>query len=290
MKRIEKAYAKINLTLDVVGRRPDGFHDIESVMQLTDLWDRITLEKIEGTELVIQSNASFLPLDKKNICHKAATAFFQAFRLPPAGFAITIEKHIPVAAGLGGGSADGAAVIRLLAKEYGICDTSALLAVAASVGSDVPFCLVGGARICRGRGELMEEISSSPVPMHLVIAKNTSGLSTPEIYSLFDGLPSVPDHPSLQQCVEALAAGDQKALAASIFNVMEAVSIPKRPGIRLLKDTMLRMGAMGAMMSGSGPSVFGLFASQDRARACRDALRRKKIIAHTATTMNIPLL
>ncbi len=290
MKRIERAYAKINLTLDVVGKRADGFHDIESVMQLTDLYDRITLTPMEGEELVLKSNVSFLPLDGKNICHKAATAFFRAFDLSPKGFAITIDKRIPVAAGLGGGSADGAAVIRLLAKEFGVTDRAALLEVAAAVGSDVPFCLVGGTCLCRGRGEIMEEKPSSPVPVHLVIAKNTSGLSTPEIYSLYDRLPAPVVHPGWEECIGALAAGDPRALAGAIFNGMEAVSIPKRPAIAKLKERMLELGALGAMMSGSGPSVFGIFDSEEKARECRRVLRKEKITAHTAKTLNKTLL
>lgn len=290
MKRTERAYAKINLTLEIRGLRPDGFHEIESVMQLTELADEITLTPIEGEELRLVSNVSYLPLDGKNICHKAATAFFKAFGIAPRGFAIEIKKRIPVAAGLGGGSADGAAVIRLLAKEFGITDRNALLEVAASVGSDVPFCLVGGTCLCRGRGELMEPRPGAPKPIYTVIAKNTSGLSTPEIYSLYDRLPEAPKGPGAEACLRALSTGDPAVLSQALFNGMEAVSVPKRPAIGKLKERMLELGAVGARMSGSGPSVFGLFATRQEAQECQRVLREEKVTAYWTKFLNKALL
>ena len=263
MIRTDNAYAKVNLTLDVLGLRPDGFHDIESLMQLTGLYDRITLEE-GGHGLSLASDNAFLPLDEKNICYRAAMNFYRYFSIPETkqNARITIEKRIPISAGLGGGSADGAAVLRLLARLHKIKDRQGLLEVAAQTGSDVPFCLVGGTAVCRGRGEKMTPAASCPVPVYLVIAKNTTGLSTPAIYQAFD------------------------QLARSVFNAMEQVSIPKRPAIAQLKEKMLAMGAVGAKMSGSGPSVFGLFAREEQARSCCMALRREKIVAYHTQFLN----
>ncbi len=290
MKKIERAYAKINLSLDVRGLRPDGFHEIESLMHLTRLYDVVTLEDSADGELHLSSNASFLPLDGKNICYQAVQAFFREFSLPQRGFSIHIQKRIPVSAGLGGGSADGAAVLRLLAREYRVTDRERLLRAAASVGSDVPFCTVGGGAVCRGRGEQMTPCQPSPRTVFLVIAKNCAGLSTPQIYSLYDALENPPPHGTLSSCTEALAKGDGKALAEAMFNSLEAASLPQRPAIGELKEAMLRLGAYGSMMSGSGPSVFGIFPDEERAKACVRALRKEKVTAFFTCLMNKPLL
>lgn len=287
MIRTDNAYAKVNLTLDVLGLRPDGFHDIESLMQLTGLYDRITLEE-GGHGLSLASDNAFLPLDEKNICYRAAMNFYRYFSIPETkqNARITIEKRIPISAGLGGGSADGAAVLRLLARLHKIKDRQGLLEVAAQTGSDVPFCLVGGTAVCRGRGEKMTPAASCPVPVYLVIAKNTTGLSTPAIYQAFDQLAVVEDHPPLAACLQALEQGNVGELARSVFNAMEQVSVPKRPAIAQLKEKMLAMGAVGAKMSGSGPSVFGLFAREQEARSCCMALRREKIVAYHTQFLN----
>lgn len=286
---IENAYAKINLTLDVFERRPDGFHDIETVMQLVSLCDVLTLTGNTLGELRLTSNVGFIPLDGKNICAKAAAAFFDRFSVTERGFDINIRKRIPVAAGLGGGSADGAAVIRLLARRFGVTDRGALLEVAAAVGSDVPFCLVGGTALCRGRGEIMDPLSSA-MTRHLVIAKNTVGLSTPLIYSLFDQQTSPRSHPGSDAVIRALADGDPDALDKSIFNAMEPVSAAKRPAIEYLKNKMLSYGASVAMMSGSGPSVFGLFPDEASARTCAEKLKKKNVRAYYARFLNDTLL
>ena len=285
----ERAYAKINLTLDVLFTRPDGFHEIESLMQLVSLHDKVCLCPNGLGELRLVTDSPQIPTDGRNICCKAAMNFFEAFGIADRGFDVTLEKHIPVSAGLGGGSADGAAVIRLLAAHFGIADRDALLEVAARTGSDVPFCLVGGSAVCRGRGEKMTDAPHF-TRANLVIAKNCTGLSTPLVYSLFDSLEKKPEHPALSDSLDALGRADAAALAASVFNVMEPVSLSQRPKIAELKQQLLSAGALAAMMSGSGPSVFGVFPDEGSAKACAAALRKQKIKAYYASFVNKRLL
>ncbi|MBQ9544272.1 MAG: 4-(cytidine 5'-diphospho)-2-C-methyl-D-erythritol kinase [Clostridia bacterium] len=286
---LDRAYAKINLTLDVLSKRPDGYHEIESLMQLVSLHDTVTLSPNSVGTLRQFSDSSLIPLDARNICYKAAMNFFDAFGITERGFDVTLEKHIPVSAGLGGGSADGAALIRLLANYFGITDRSALLDVAARTGSDVPFCLVGGSAVCRGRGEEMTDVLHF-TRADLVIAKNCTGLSTPLIYSLFDSLEEKPSHSSLSVSLEALRRADAAMLAGSVFNVMEPVSLSQRPKIAELKEALLRAGALCALMSGSGPSVFGIFPDEKSAKDCVGVLRKQKIKAYYASFVNKRLI
>lgn len=285
----EKAYAKINLSLDILSKREDGFHEIESLMQLTGLYDRVGIEKNAFGELRMFSESNAIPKDQNNICIKAAKAYFDYFNISDRGFDIHLSKNIPVCAGLGGGSADGSAVIRLLARYFSKGDKDELCEISAKVGSDVAFTTVGGSAVCRGRGELMEKLSSK-LSAFAVIAKNTTGLSTPLMYSLYDELEEPESHPTTAQCVEALERGELELLAKSVFNVMEQVSIPKRPAIALLKEKMLDMGAKCSLMSGSGPSVFGLFENESKAKSCCEALRREKITAYSVELMNKTLI
>lgn len=285
----ERAYAKINLTLDVLDKRPDGFHEIESLMQLVSLHDTVWLAPNTSGEFRQFSDSALIPLDGRNICCKAAMNFFEAFGISGHGFDVTVEKHIPVSAGLGGGSADGAAVIRLLASHFGIKDRDALLEVAARTGSDVPFCLVGGSAVCRGRGEIMTD-NPHFARADLVIAKNCTGLSTPVIYSLFDSLADKPAHPALSEALSALSRADAAALSKSVFNVMEPVSLAQRPKIAELKEKLLSAGAFAALMSGSGPSVFGVFPDERSAKTCVGELRKQKIKAYYASFVNKRLL
>lgn len=285
----EKAYAKINLTLDILSKREDGFHEIESLMQLTGLYDRVGIEKNAFGELRMISESNSVPKNGDNICIKAANAYFDYFGIEDRGFDIHLSKNIPVCAGLGGGSADGSAVIRLLAKFFSKGDKAELCKISAKVGSDVAFTTVGGTAVCRGRGEVMESFQSR-LCAYAVIAKNTAGLSTPQMYSLYDSLESYESHPLTSQCVEALRNGDPELMSKSVFNVMEQVSIPKRPAIAVLKGKMLSMGAKCSVMSGSGPSVFGVFFDELGAKSCCEALRKEKITAYSVEFVNKTLI
>ena len=271
----EVARAKINLYLDVVGRRPDGYHDLVSVMQSISLADTLTLERL-GEEIVL-CTAADLPCDEHNLAFRAAKAFFAALG-QAFGVRITLEKRIPIQAGLGGGSADAAAVLRGLNRLAGApFDTERLCEIAAGIGADVPFCVVGGTRLCRGVGERMEPVKNIRDPF-VVVAMAGEGVSTPWAFAELDerfgdfaacATASVEQVPKLLQ---ALAGADGQLSEELLFNRFEGVIEPQRPMISHIKSTMSDCGAYCARMSGSGPAVFGLFENELAACNAQKAL------------------
>lgn len=265
------AYAKINLYLNVESRRNDGFHTIVSVMQSISLADEVYGEVSPSNTAAVslKMENSDIPADEKNLAHRAATLFLEASGIK-AKVSLTVVKHIPAAAGLAGGSADAAAVLRLLNEACGHpLSAERLLEVGASLGSDVPFCLVGGTCLCRGRGEILTPVSSPTY--HYVVAMPNAKVSTPaayrrldEIYSDFDGSISNPAKNGEHSVLQALTGG-LDALSSSIFNLFEEAILPDCPDIDRIKNAMKKEGAIAAMMSGSGPSVFGIFESYEAA-------------------------
>jgi 4-diphosphocytidyl-2-C-methyl-D-erythritol kinase len=271
MKITEKAFGKINLCLDVVGRRSNGYHNVESIMHTVPLHDTVTLEKADKITLTC-SNAS-LPTDSSNLAYKAATIFFEKANID-SGVSIHVEKRIPIAAGMAGGSTDAAAVLRGLNKLYGypLSDLE-LEAAGATLGADVPFCIRGGTEGVVGIG--YDFIKVSPPPKFIyVIACGGEGISTPVMYREYDKLFSPPV--SDEHCVnfsgksknleEALKSGNKEDIFASMFNCFEVIAEPIRPKIRELKRIMMDNNANISMMSGSGPSVFGIFESIEDAK------------------------
>ena len=255
----EYAYAKINLNLFCMGKRPDGYHDLKTVMHTVSLCDRVDCEKICG--LSVNCSDPDIPSGRDNIAYKCAVAFMETFRT--GGADIYIVKNIPSRAGLGGGSADGAAVIRAMAKLYGIDDRDALIRVAARCGADVPFCLAGGCALCEGTGDVM-----TPLPTlsgNVVIAKGAEGISTPEAYRLIDTVPP--------------------------FDMNDTDSLPHYSGIPLyndfervcsLSDAAYIKSVLGeerSLMTGSGSAVFGLIPEKNEAERLAEALREKGYFA-----------
>ena len=284
-----QAFAKINLYLDVTARRVDGYHDILSVMQAVDLCDEITVHTYPGAgEIVLRCDGN-LPCDARNLAYRAASAYF-ADEIP-CRIEIDVQKRIPMQAGLAGGSADCAAVLRLLNDQFARYSDSELLALGARLGADVPFCLVGGTRITRGIGELMQPCPPMP-DCHFVIARGGEGISTPwaygsldAMYGDFEGRADTSEQ-RLAKMIDAMQAGDLAALTDRMYNVFESVVLPVHPVANALKSQMLAGGAVGALMSGSGPSVVGFFTDADAAQFMCDKIVAQGIAAFVCKPIN----
>ena len=252
MTYTEHAWAKLNLTLDILGKRPDGYHEMRMVMQSIDLRDTVTLREETAPGIRVASSCRFLPCDETNIAAKAILRFFEATGLPCPGFSVRLDKEIPVCAGMAGGSSDGAAVLRLLRREY--CPAlpqEELEAIAARVGSDVPYCVRGGTALAECK---------PPFP-----------ISTPELFAQVRTR-RLRCHPDTAGMLAALAAGDLAGVAHRLYNVFEDVLPRKYTQVFEIKRALLDCGAMAASMSGSGPTVFGLFGNKAAAESAREAL------------------
>ena len=302
MKTTLTAPAKINLFLDITARRPDGYHEISGVMQAVSLCDTVTLEVTEPTGMYLCSMGAHktgaetitltcsnpdIPTDSRNLAWRAAEAFFAATGRGCKNLLIHIEKRIPAAAGMAGGSTNAAAVLVGLNRLFDTpLTTEQLCRVGLTLGADVPFCIAGGAMITEGIGELLIPITAMP-PCELVVACGGEGVSTPAAYKALDALygnfdPAAytPRTAELKSLKSALWQGDLTALCGSMFNLFETVVLPDRPVARQIKETLLEAGAAAAMMSGSGPSVFGVFPRGDgAAQRARDALAAQGIPA-----------
>ena len=272
MTYTEHAWAKLNLTLDILGKRPDGYHEMRMVMQSIDLRDTVTLREETAPGIRVASSCRFLPCDETNIAAKAILRFFEATGLPCPGFSVRLDKEIPVCAGMAGGSSDGAAVLRLLRREY--CPAlpqEALEAIAARVGSDVPYCVRGGTALAEGRGECLTDLP--PLPnCFLVVCKPPFPISTPELFAQVRTR-RLRCHPDTAGMLAALAAGDLAGVAHRLYNVFEDVLPRKYTQVFEIKRALLDCGAMAASMSGSGPTVFGLFGNKAAAESAREALQ-----------------
>lgn len=269
------AYAKLNLTLDVLSRRADGYHDMKMVMQSVELTDRVSLIP-NGTERMrASSNLGFLPTGEKNLAVAAALAFYRSLNAPVRGWDIALEKQIPVCAGMAGGSSDAAAVLRALNQLEGSPFSPEELAhVGEGVGSDVPYCVLGCTALAQGRGEVLTPLS--PLPHCWVVAcKPDFPVSTPELFARIDSC-RIRRRPDADGLMAALEQGDLMEVARRMYNVFEDV-LPERQFARVadIKNTLIQQGALGANMSGTGPTAFGLFASQTQAQAACDALKQR---------------
>ncbi len=268
---LEKARAKINLTLDVGARRPDGYHELESVMHTIDLCDFVTLaDADEGIEISV--NVPFVPRDQRNIAHRAAVCLMQRIGVQ-RGVRIDIDKRIPIAAGLAGGSADGAAVLRGLNQLWDLgLTTQDLVDIAAEVGSDVPFCVEGGCAIARGRGERLERVSQG-ARFWIVLVKPPLSVSTADVYAAFDAYDGPPAPAGTAAVRELLDAGRLNAVMDVLSNGLEPVTCLLYPEVARLRDLMERLAGRRALMSGSGPTVFVPFVRESRARKVFTELR-----------------
>ncbi|MBR7165131.1 MAG: 4-(cytidine 5'-diphospho)-2-C-methyl-D-erythritol kinase [Clostridia bacterium] len=277
------AYAKINLTLGITGIREDGYHTLETLMQEISLADTVILQKIPQG-ILIDCDRSGIPTDEKNICYKAAKGYFEKSGIK-GGIRISLQKRIPDGAGMGGGSADAAAVLKGMSALYPA--KVPLAEIALHCGADVPFFLEGGTAFCQGIGEMLTPLSfRGKEKVFCVVAKNCDGLSTPKIYSLYDSLPqNKKARASLDVIRTILSKGDHAALFALMENDLELPAVTLRPQIIELKEALLKNGADCAMMTGSGSAVFGLFLSEEKARAAEAALKPCCRDAHFCTLL-----
>lgn len=265
-----KAYAKINLTLDVVGKRADGYHDLETIMQSVDLWDRIILKEIdEGIEL--ESNIQGFPHGKANIAWRAARLIKDEFKISK-GIHIYIDKNIPMEAGLAGGSADCAGVLTGLNRLWDLgMDGEKLRTLGKNLGADVPFCLMGGTALGQGIGDILAPIDAKE-ELWLVIVRPDFGVSTKEIFSRLR-IGDIGRRPDNQMVIGHLEAGRVQDVAENLVNVLEEVTIPMHPEIAQIKSQLIGQGALGSLMSGSGPSVYGIFGDRDSAHAAAKSMK-----------------
>ncbi|MGJ3205498.1 4-(cytidine 5'-diphospho)-2-C-methyl-D-erythritol kinase [Geobacillus thermoleovorans] len=266
-----KAPAKINLSLDVLYKRPDGYHEVKMVMTTIDLADRIELVALPEEDAIrIVSQNRFVPDDCRNLAYQAAKLLKETFSIRQ-GVVISIAKHIPVAAGLAGGSSDAAATLRGLNKLWQLGLTMDELAeLGAKIGSDVAFCVYGGTALATGRGEIITPIASPP-PCWVVLAKPPIGVSTAEVYRNLE-LERV-SHPDVDAMVRAIERQDYAAICRLVGNVLEEVTLKKYPEVAHIKEQMKRFGADAVLMSGSGPTVFGLIEHDSRMQRVYNGLR-----------------
>lgn len=275
MKITVNAPAKINLYLDVVSRRVNGYHDIESIMHTVSLSDTVTVELSSG-DICLSSNFPHVPKDEKNIAYKAARAFFSAADIK-SGAKIHIEKHIPVASGLAGGSCDAAATLKALNSLCGQpLSEEQLLTLGATLGADVPFCIRGGCAVCEGLGEIM-----TPLPAlkghTLLITRGGEGVSTPKAYGMIDELYRDDQnrrHADFEKMVGAIKSENFGGIISNAYNIFEEVILPVHSTAKRQKEILLDCGADLAMMSGSGPAVFGFFKDSFTATAAASAIRK----------------
>lgn len=269
----EKAYAKINISLDVTARRPDGYHDMLMVMQTVSLCDDIRVTLTPEKPSRAECNLRFVPSDSRNLAVRAADVFFAEAGIENMGAHIKMQKHIPVGAGMAGGSSDAAAVLRALDKLCGTAlGSERLEQIAAKIGSDVAFCVAGGTQLASGRGEVLSPLPPLP-DCTLVICKPDFSVSTPELFRKLDSV-KLRCHPDTQGIVELLQEGDLPKVARRMYNVFEDVPDRRHNEIAAIKGQMLDAGALGSVMTGTGSAVFGIFADPADAEKCAKALRR----------------
>lgn len=287
----ERAYAKLNLFLDVCGKRADGYHEIRSVMHTVSLADLLTVTVAPASRSSVTLRAhgtAYVPTDDGNLACRAANLFLSRLGTP-AAVRILLEKRIPVGAGLAGGSSDAAATLRVLNRLFGRpFSASALLSMAAQLGSDVPFCLLGKSALCEGRGEVLTPISISP--RAFVVVTSGEYVSTPaaytaldRLYSDFDG--SVPAEGARAYSALTAALAGEGELAAGLYNIFESAVLPQIPRAVAWKARLAALGAQGTLMSGSGSAVFGIFPDISRAEAAKNALCKEGAAAHAVTSV-----
>ncbi len=271
-----KSLAKINLGLDVLGRRENGYHDVRMVMQTIYLYDNVTLEKKDEPGIELSTNLFYLPTDEKNIAYKAAKLLIDEFGITQ-GVRITLDKRIPVAAGMAGGSSNAAAVLvgmnRLFRLKLSVQD---LMDRGVTLGADVPYCVMRGTVLAEGIGEILTPLAPLP-KCYILVAKPTVSVSTKVVYEKLDAH-EIADHPDIDGLIAGLEAGDLRQVASSMGNVLERVTEDDYPIITDIKNCMKEHGALNAMMSGSGPTVFGIFEDKQVAREALKQIKSRNLV------------
>lgn len=271
-KIVCKAMAKVNLGLDVLRRRQDGYHEVRMIMQSVDLYDVLTFEKTEAAGIVIRTNKKNIPTDQRNLIYKAADLLMRKYSITD-GLCVTLEKRIPMAAGMAGGSTDAAAVFVAMNELFSLHMTQeSMCELAVTIGADVPYCIVGGTVLAEGIGEKLTKLADAPA-CTLLIAKPSVGVSTKYVYENLHA-DKLRQHPDIDGMLTAICEDDLDGVAKRLGNVLETVTVKAYPVIEKLKSWMMEHGAVNALMSGSGPTVFGIYKeAQEAQRAC-EQLRR----------------
>lgn len=288
----EKANAKINLYLDVIAKRNDGFHDIKTVMHSISLADEVTVmyspSDTQNIRISLKGN-KFLPTDEKNLAYRAAKLYLDSAD-KNASIDIRLDKRIPIAAGLAGGSSDAAATLRAMNRIFGkMFSNRALFKMAEQLGSDVPYCLYGKTALCEGRGEIITKLPDV-LKLNIVVAIADEHVSTPaaysvldSMYSYFDGSKETGGENYYDGLIQSIKSGQSNT--DNLFNIFEGAVLPKCEGASKIKKRLLELGARSALMSGSGPSVFGIFNNEKEAKKAAECLKSENITAHYARSM-----
>ncbi len=272
-----RALAKINLALDVLGKREDGYHEVRMVMQTLNIFDKLNVRVTKEPGIRIVTNLSYLPVNENNLVYKAARMMMEEFEILE-GLSIDLYKYIPVAAGMAGGSSDAAAVIFAMNKLFRLGLTlDKMMDRGVKIGADVPYCLMRGTALAEGIGERLTRLPACP-PCFVLVAKPPVNVSTKFVYGNLKA-DELTYHPDVDGFIEAMAAGDFYGMADLMGNVLETVTVPAYPVIDQLKQFMLEHGAIGAMMSGSGPTVFGLYTDLTAAKQTFYELKKSRMAA-----------
>lgn len=267
-----RAYAKVNISLDVVGKREDGYHLLKMIMQNIDLYDEIIVEK-QSRDIIIECNKNYVPTDSRNLAYKAAMAFKERYNISE-GVKIKIFKNIPVSAGLAGGSTDAAAVLKLMNKLFEVnASKEELMELGLKLGADIPYCIQGGTALCEGVGEVITPLKPFRDKI-IVLVKPSFGVSTKEVYKNFD-MEKVKKHPETEALIKAMAEDDLRYVAYNMRNLLENVTLKKHKVLINLKEEMNKYGAINSMMSGSGPTVFAFFDDMLKAQRCFEKMKEK---------------
>lgn len=278
---IRKAYAKINLGLDVIGRLENGYHEVKMVMQTVDIYDVLTLKKIPQGIVVTTDNGE-LPTDDNNLIYKSAKLMIERYNIQE-GVSVYLEKNIPIAAGMAGGSTDAAATFWGMNELFELgASMQELQVLGVKVGADVPYCIMGGTALAEGIGEKLSPLPTPPECV-LLVAKPDINVSTKYVYEHLDA-EGVESHPDIDGMTEALAGKDLQGIVSRLGNVLENVTVKKHPIIADIKECMLEYGAMGSLMSGSGPTVFGIYEKREDAERALEYIRNKEMAKQVFVT------
>lgn len=271
-----KAYAKINLGLDVLGTLPDGYHEVKMVMQSISLYDKVNIKKNDSGTINVKTNLSYLPVNGDNLVYKAAYIMKEKYNIQD-GFDIDLFKFIPVAAGMAGGSTDAAAVFKGINIMYNLNATEEeLKELGVTIGADIPYCIMGGTALACGIGEKLTRLPGCP-KCYFVIGKPYVNVSTKYVYENLV-LDESTVHPDTDAIIDAISHANVAGIADNLCNVLETVTVAKYPQIGEIKKVMIEKGALNSLMSGSGPTVFGIFTDYEKAKECNDYLRKSRLV------------
>lgn len=277
-----KAYGKINLALDVLRKRPDGYHDLDMIMQMVGVYDDIVIEKNGTNEIKVMADAMELANEKGNLAYMAAKMLFDEFGINE-GVTITITKRIPIAGGMAGGSSDCATTLIGINTLFDLgLSKEDLMERGVKLGADVPYCVLGGTARARGIGEVLDVLPTPP-KCHVIIAKPHVSVSTAYVYGHIKPL-EIEKRPDVEGMIQALENSDLNKLASLIYNVMEDVTVPEYPVIADIKNIMINEGSLNSIMSGSGPTVFGLFDDKEKADKAMASLKDSELVSQLYLT------